>query len=491
MKRIATILITLSIIMLTLTAYADNNEHSSGRFSYRLKGNGTAVITEYRGTGDTGDIYVPRQIDGYTVSEIGAHAFSYSDASLDNPRGRAVTVVLPDTISVIGEKAFFCSLITSITIPKSVKLIETGAFAGCCNLSFFSVEKGNEVYTTIDGILYNKKTKELVSFPRRSDANLSSSKVTIPNGIKKIGDYAFYGIPIYNSSLLNFPDSVLSIGDYAFYEAGIVNKRWVSLNKIESIGNYAFASINAKFVDFYMDSIVSIGNNAFEGAEMHSALNQLYFPETLKIIGECAFKDVKIYNYESNRYAKFINGIKKIDLSKTKIEVVPKYAFYNFEAYESDTVVVSFPSTLKEIGSHAFSRDPKNAMNRGYIEIVLPNSVRVISEEAFSNSRLDLQFGNKSELKEIGNRAFFNTRLVVNDGRFILPNGIEKIGDEVFLSTGISELEIPSSTTSIGFNIVDRSNTKIIAEPGSAADLYASENGYAYAEEDDTDWLNE
>ena len=79
MKRIVILLIGISMLLVFSTAMAES-DRTSGLFTYRLKGNGEAVITGFDWN-DNGknDIYVPRQIDGYTVSEIGAYAFSSSE----------------------------------------------------------------------------------------------------------------------------------------------------------------------------------------------------------------------------------------------------------------------------------------------------------------------------------------------------------------------------------------------------------------------------
>ena len=80
-------------------------------------------------------------------------------AFADNSAKDAVVVTLPNTITYIGDKAFFNSAITSIIIPASVEEIGVGAFAGCKNITRFSVASGNGTYATIDEVLYDKKSK--------------------------------------------------------------------------------------------------------------------------------------------------------------------------------------------------------------------------------------------------------------------------------------------------------------------------------------------
>lgn len=90
--------VTLGVVLVLLLAMsialADGDDKKSGNFTYRLKGNGTAVITGYDGANE--DVYVPRMVDGYTVTEIGENAFS----AVEFGYGKIIT--LPDTITVIG-----------------------------------------------------------------------------------------------------------------------------------------------------------------------------------------------------------------------------------------------------------------------------------------------------------------------------------------------------------------------------------------------------
>lgn len=65
--------IALVLMLATSVALADAGDKKSGAFSYRLKGNGTAVITGYDGANE--DVYVPRMVDGYEVCEIGENVF--------------------------------------------------------------------------------------------------------------------------------------------------------------------------------------------------------------------------------------------------------------------------------------------------------------------------------------------------------------------------------------------------------------------------------
>lgn len=86
---------------------------------------GHAVITRYIGSAE--EVVVPSSIEDVPVAEIGFYAF---EAQHD-----IKSVVLPDTITLIGEGAFMdCSSLESINLPDSLSGIDRGAFVSCVKL---------------------------------------------------------------------------------------------------------------------------------------------------------------------------------------------------------------------------------------------------------------------------------------------------------------------------------------------------------------------
>jgi hypothetical protein len=81
--------------------------------------NGTITITGY--TGDGGDINIPSSINGRAVTRIGTNAFYYCTD--------LTSVTIPNSVTNISDNAFSsCVFLTSITIPNSVTSIGSDAF---------------------------------------------------------------------------------------------------------------------------------------------------------------------------------------------------------------------------------------------------------------------------------------------------------------------------------------------------------------------------
>ena len=166
-------------------------------------------------------------------------------------------VTIPDSVTSIGDCAFsLCDSLTSITIPDSVEQIGTNPFTVCSALKSISVSPEHPYFATIDGVLFRKADKALISYP----AGISSSTYTIPQGITAIGDSAFY----YCDSLtsVSIPDSVTSIGDNAFYFCESLTSVTIP-DSVTAIGDSAFSYCDSLTSVSIPDSVTAIGNRAF------------------------------------------------------------------------------------------------------------------------------------------------------------------------------------------------------------------------------------
>lgn len=497
------------IVLLVTTCFAEGN--LSGPYEYEIKGNGTIVITGFDWSSQgSNDIYVPQMINGYTVTEIGEGAFSDPSANITHPVGTPVVVVLPDSITIINNRAFYCTRITSINISKNIKKIGSGAFAGCVNLTQFTVDPENNVYATIDDVIYDKTQRMLVSFPLGKE--METAMFNIPDGIKGIDDYAFYtGGMVLNELKVQLPESIEQIGDYAFYGFSNLSTGDLATNEygmlsntatyhlpeaLEEIGEYAFAnsrfsrgmSINSAlkqikghaFENSYLGNITfsessnleSIGEYAFSHSVITTGNNELILPSSIEELEEGAFEGI-VPAYDSDAY-------ELVDLRKTDIEELPKRCFA--DVYLGQLLL---PNELEKIGDSAM------AGALGLVEI--PENTISIGEGAFNSGGGNISFAEDSELEIIGKNAFANYHF---NGQHILslPEGMKEIRENAF--SGCKDLKtivIPESVELIEKNICDRSIINLQVSEGSYADMWVFENGYTKQINDNSDisWLND
>ena len=207
-----------------------------------------------------------------SVTSIGDCAF-YLCSSL-------TSISIPDSVTSIGDCAFsLCDSLTSITIPDSVEQIGTNPFTVCSALKSISVSPEHPYFATIDGVLFRKADKALISYP----AGISSSTYTIPQGITAIGDSAFY----YCDSLtsVSIPDSVTSIGDNAFYFCESLTSVTIP-DSVTAIGDSAFSYCDSLTSVSIPDSVTAIGDEAFYSC---SSLTSVNIPDSVTSIGDRAF----------------------------------------------------------------------------------------------------------------------------------------------------------------------------------------------------------
>ncbi len=108
------------------------------------------------------------------LTNIGNFTFYYCTA-LSN-------IEIPNGVANIGNKAFHnCNNLITINIPNSIINISNDAFSGCSKLNSINVAENNTMYTSINGILFNKTKTILLTCPE----GLSNSYI-IPDSVVSI-----------------------------------------------------------------------------------------------------------------------------------------------------------------------------------------------------------------------------------------------------------------------------------------------------------------
>ncbi len=225
--------------------------------------------------------------------------------SIENGYPTAVTI--PDTIlgypvTRIGKEAFYnCKPLTSVTIPESVTSIGGDAFSGCSSLMNIEVDADNAFYSSLDGVLFNKKQTTLILYPggKEGDYTIPNSvttiggdafsgcssltSVTIPDSVTSIGEWVFSGCDSLTS--VTIPESVASIGEWAFAHCASLTSVTIG-DSVTSIGRYAFYYCTSLQSVIIGDSVTSIGEDAFSNCD---SLTSVTIPDSVTSIGEDAF----------------------------------------------------------------------------------------------------------------------------------------------------------------------------------------------------------
>ena len=170
-----------------------------------------------------------------------------------------------------------CVDLEKVIFSEDVELINAGTFLNCEKLEEITVSPENAVYKSDGNCLIRKQDNVLIVGCKTS---------IIPNYIKQIGSYAFYGNKLKQIAL---PDGVEKIGNYAFF-----NNEFSQLTlpeNLKEIGSSAFNGCkNLKSV-VIPDSVETIGSSAFEDCHGLSVI----LPGTVKTIEKDAFDAACVY----------------------------------------------------------------------------------------------------------------------------------------------------------------------------------------------------
>ena len=154
------------------------------------------------------------------VIEIGSFAF--------NGCRELSSLALPGGLKKIGANAFGITKLTSATIPAGVETIGSNIFSSCETLTEIKVDAGNNHYTSVDGVLFNKAKTALLEYP----IGRPGTEYTIPAGVTSIGNYAFSHCLKLTS--VKIPVDLIEIGSGAFEYTGLTSLTIpVGVSKIE------------------------------------------------------------------------------------------------------------------------------------------------------------------------------------------------------------------------------------------------------------------
>jgi len=165
------------------------------------------------------------EVDG-TIDFFGRHVFSSYNLSIlriksNNKYNYKDGVVFEKD----NKRLFFCSNdISKLFIPHNTSVIKFSALEVCKNLTEIIVDKNNKTYACINGVLYDKKQKKVLFYPRAKTGNY-----IIPEGVFTIGYASFSNCEGLTS--IRISKSVKKICHYAF--ADCYNLATISPNNIK------------------------------------------------------------------------------------------------------------------------------------------------------------------------------------------------------------------------------------------------------------------
>jgi hypothetical protein len=190
------------------------------------------------------------------------------------------SATISEGVTNIGDQAFYaCYALASVTIPGSAASIGTGAFAWCIGLKEITVEGQNAFYSSVNGVLFDKRQAALVAYP----GGLGGS-YTIPDTVTSIQASAFEGCDTLTN--VTMPFSVNSIGEDAFAYCYDLASAAIP-DSVTNIGADAYYGCGDLTSVTISDGVTDLGEDAFYGC---SGLTSITIPASVTNMGEGTFE---------------------------------------------------------------------------------------------------------------------------------------------------------------------------------------------------------
>lgn len=429
-------------------------------------------------------------------------------------------ILLPQTVSVIGEAAFGnCSKLSLVNLSDSIFAIGKDAFRNCISLGEITLPAALQSIGECAFAVYGYE-----------ETNTTEILINSSNVLQEIGLRAFDSSKIKGN--LTFGSQLNSISDYAFFQCNSIqnvvinnNNALIGKNVFQNCQNIKSMTVPLKN-NYVMDTNSYLGYY-FGGGDYYANFTVPASLTTVNIIsGIQKIPDYAFYYCNRITNISLPNGINSIgnyafyecnalvgvESASKNIDTVGNFAFYRCQSLP----IIDFSSSLHSIGESAFeecsslsSIDLSSAIAVGQrllrncvnleemtVPLVEPyaqhtnsylyyyfggngadtnniahyseklktvnitnNGTTTISDNAFKNFKYVESINLPAGLTSIGNNAFYYCEALKE---ISLPSTVQTIGDFAFRSCiGLESIDIPVGTKQIGRNAFENCSSLV------------------------------
>jgi len=508
MKKIIMILVCLIMVLNCSVGLATgwgaitDDVRSCGDYSYRVLEDGTAEIVRWSGT--DAELTIAAELDGYKVSSIGDFAFDDCSnlVSVTVPYGiirmginafsfcgQLKSIALPESLQEIGYNAFLCCDLETISIPDSITVMKEGVFYGNMDLREIVVSPDHQVLEIINGALVDKTRQSLICLP----STLEIGHFTVPEGIKRIGSFAFG----YCTQLVSvdIPDTVTEIGSNAFIDCSSLSAITIpdSVLSVDSLIFQNCEKLTEVMVSPSHPTLSTVDGVLLDKkgetllfCPMGYDCNKCTIPEGVSCIAHGAFfycekiESIVIPEGVTTIYGSFNNCSNLVSITiPDSLVYVKDNPFSGCKRLINVEISPDHP-TLEIVDEILFDKKDKQLIcclpsftSKNYS---IPQGTTVIQSQAFLLNGMLEKVNIPETVESIGMHAFYHCSSLQS---VIISSGVTSIEMNAFeYCDKLSNVTIPASVETIGIGAFGGCpNLTLTVVPGSAGETYAiSEN---------------
>ena len=322
---------------------------------YNITSNSTVEVTygQWHFNTYVGDIVVPPTVtyEGvtYTVTAIGEIAFGGCEGQLNS-------VIVPNTVTTIGESAFASSPhLSSVILPNSIESFGPGTFARCYGLTSLHLPEG---ITAISERMFfdctGLSTIEIPSSVTRIEKSAFEmsyiTAIDIPESVTYIGESAFKSCTRLTS--IDIPNSVTEMGPSVFYYCLELQSAHLP-ETLEVIPESLFERCPSLSAIDIPATVTEIGKSAF----CYTGIVEMVVPDAVQIIGDEAFMGCsRLSSITLSRHLGSINVGLFQDCTALHSFTIPQSVVdISRNAFkQSGLVSITFEGDIDDIGGYAF-----------------------------------------------------------------------------------------------------------------------------------------
>lgn len=342
------------------------------------------------------------------------------------------SVVIPSSVTYIGQYFLADTPVTSVTLPKSLEKLNMAAFEKSV-IEEIKVDADSKAFVCEDGILFNTNEaggkRSLLCYP----PSKKEDTYKIPEGTSLYLEAAKTFGNAKNLTTLVFPDHYTSVINYKAETTSL--KKIVIFDPFAELADEA-ATFNA-----------SLTLSGYEGSTVQ-AYAEKYGREFVSLgeyPGEGFLDHLKYEKFEDHIELTSVDiQLRSVNIP-AEIEGLPVTKIGECFKNQKLLKTAVIPATVTDIGDGAFSGCT------ALTKVTLPDGLKTIGKEAFCYCSALESIELPSGLEKIGESAFSTCKLLKS---VKIPDTVTSVGDYAFSNCDALEaLTLPNNKTSFGKSI--------------------------------------